>query len=81
MKNEKWTEDLYLYRMKPAQPKKNDLQEYISLYRTEKDDKYLSWFLYYYEPRLNIINYANRAGKRHAGAFCRYEAGVCFWNI
>ena len=37
MKNEKWTEDLYLYRMKPAPPKKDDLQEYISLYCVEKD--------------------------------------------
>lgn len=55
MKNERWTEDLYLYRMKPAPPKKEDLQEYISLYYAEKDDKYLSWFLHYYEPRFNTI--------------------------
>lgn len=55
MKNEKWTEDLYLYRMKPAPPKMNDLQEYISLYCAEKDDKYLNRFFHYYEPRLNTI--------------------------
>ena len=55
MKNEKWTEDLYLYRMNPAPPKKNDLQEYIYLYCAEKDDKYLNWFFHYYEPRLNTI--------------------------
>ncbi len=55
MKNEKWTEDLYLYRMKPAPPKKDDLQEYIALYCGEKDDKYLNWFLHYYEPRLNTV--------------------------
>ena len=55
MKNEKWTDDLYLYRMKPAPPKKDDLQEYISLYCAEKDDKYLNWFFHYYEPRLNTV--------------------------
>ena len=55
MKNEKWTEDLYLYRMKPAPPKKDDLQEYIALYCAERNDKYLSWFFHYYEPRLNTV--------------------------
>ena len=55
MKNENWTEDLYLYRMKPAPPKKDDLQAYIALYCAEKDDKYLNWFFHYYEPRLNTI--------------------------
>ena len=55
MKNEKWTDDLYLYRMKPAPPKKDDLQEYIALYCVEKDDKYLNWFFHYYEPRLNTV--------------------------
>ena len=33
----------------------SDFQEYISLYFTEKDEKYLSWFLHYYEPRLNTV--------------------------
>ena len=55
MKNENWTEDLYLYRMKPAPLKKDDLQAYIALYCAEKDDKYLNWFFRYYEPRLNIV--------------------------
>ena len=55
MKNEKWTEDLYLYRMKPAPPKKDDLQEYIGLYFAENDEKYLGWFFHYYEPRLNTV--------------------------
>ena len=55
VKNENWTEDLYLYRIKPVPPKKDDLQEYISLYCAEKDDKYLNWFFHYYEPRLNTI--------------------------
>lgn len=44
VKNEKWTEDLYLFRMKPAPPKKDDLQEYIALYCPEKDEKYLNSF-------------------------------------
>ena len=55
VKNEKWTEDLYLYRMKPAPPKMEDFQEYIALYFAEKDEKYLGWFFHYYEPRLNTI--------------------------
>ena len=55
MKNEKWTEDLYLYRMKPAPPKMEDFQEYIALYFAEKNEKYLGWFFHYYEPRLNTI--------------------------
>ena len=55
MKNEKWTEDLYLYRMKPAPPKMEDFQEYIALYFAEKDEKYLGWFFHYYEPRLNTV--------------------------
>ena len=55
MKNERWTEDLYLYRIKPAPPKKDDFQEYIALYCAEKDDKYLNWFFHYYEPRLNTV--------------------------
>lgn len=55
MKNEKWTEDLYIYRIKPAPPKKDNFQEYIALYCAEKDEKYLGWFFHYYEPRLNTI--------------------------
>ena len=55
MKNERWTEDLYLYRMKPAPPKLEDFQEYIALYFAEKDEKYLAWFFHYYGPRLNTI--------------------------
>lgn len=33
----------------------SDFQEYISLYFTEKNEKYLGWFLHYYEPRLNTV--------------------------
>lgn len=47
-----WEKELYIYNMTPAPPKKN-LQEYISLYISEKDNKYLSWFLHYYERTLN----------------------------
>lgn len=55
MKNTRWTDDLYLYRLKPAPPKKEDFQDYIALYCAENDEKYLGWFLHYYEPRLNTI--------------------------
>lgn len=47
-----WEKELYIYKQKPAPPKM-DLQEYIRLYLAEKNDKYFSWFLHYYEPKLN----------------------------
>lgn len=53
MKNDDWKQDLYRYRLTPAPPKKDDFQDYIDLYFAEKDGKYLSWFLHYYEPTLN----------------------------
>ena len=42
-----WQKELYIYRLSPAPPKKDDLQEYIDLYLAEKDETYLSWFLHY----------------------------------
>lgn len=53
MKNNDWKQDLYRYRLTPAPPKKDDFQEYIALYFAEKDEKYFTWFLHYYEPTLN----------------------------
>lgn len=53
MKNDDWKQDLYRYRLTPAPPKKDDFQDYIDLYFSEKDEKYLSWFLHCYEPTLN----------------------------
>lgn len=59
----KWEEDLVQYRLFPAPPRK-PLNEYIRLYLDEKDEKYLSWFLHYFEPQLNtkiaklVQNYA-----------------------
>lgn len=48
-----WEKELYIYRLTPAPPKETDLQKYISNYRAQKDDKYISWFLHYYERTLN----------------------------
>ena len=48
-----WQKELYIYRLSPAPPRKDDLQEYIDLYLAEKEEKYLSWFLHYYEPTLH----------------------------
>jgi DNA-directed RNA polymerase specialized sigma subunit len=48
-----WEQDLYIYQIHPVPPKKEDLQEYIDLYISEQDDKYIMWFLHYYEPVLN----------------------------
>ena len=44
--------DLNMYQLKPAPPKW-DLQEYIVTYLKEKDNRYLAWFLHYYEKTLN----------------------------
>lgn len=48
-----WKQDLYIYQIHPVPPVKDDLQEYIDLYIFEQDDKYLIWFLHYYEKILN----------------------------
>lgn len=34
-----WQKELYIYRLSPVPPRKDDLQEYIELYLTEKDEK------------------------------------------
>ena len=48
-----WEKELYIYRLTPAPPKEYDLQRYISNYLAQKEDKYISWFLHYYERTLN----------------------------
>ena len=48
-----WEKELYIYRLTSAPPKETDLQKYISNYLAQKDDKYISWFLHYYERTLN----------------------------
>lgn len=44
--------NLNMYQLKPAPPKW-DLQEYIVTCLKEKDNRYLAWFLHYYEKTLN----------------------------
>lgn len=59
-----WEKELYIYRLTPAPPKEYDLQKYILNYLAQSDDKYISWFLHYYERTLNekamaiVQNYA-----------------------
>lgn len=48
-----WEKELEIYRLTPAPPKENDLQKYILNYLAEKDDKYIAWFLHYYEKTIN----------------------------
>lgn len=48
-----WEKELEIYRLTPAPPKESDLQRYILNYLAEKDDKYSSWFLHYYEKTIN----------------------------
>ena len=48
-----WKKELQLYRLAPAPPKENDLQKYILYYLSEKDEKYIVWFLHYYEHTVN----------------------------
>ncbi|MGN1466702.1 MAG: hypothetical protein ACI4W1_00185 [Ruminococcus sp.] len=33
-----WQKELYIYRLSPAPPKKDNLQEYINLYLAENDE-------------------------------------------
>ena len=44
-----WEKELVIYRLTPAPPKENDLQKYILNYLAQNEDKYISWFLHYYE--------------------------------
>lgn len=48
-----WEKELEIYRLTPAPPKENDIQRYILNYFAEKDDKYIAWFLHYYEKTIN----------------------------
>ena len=48
-----WEKELVIYRLTPAPLRENDLQKYILNYLAEKNDKYISWFLHYYERTLN----------------------------
>ncbi len=48
-----WEKDLHIYRLDPAPPKYENYQDYFDLYFAKKDEKYLAWFLHYYEKELN----------------------------
>ena len=52
-----------MYRLNPAPPKL-PAQEYIVRYLTEKEDKYLAWYLHNQEPALNKL--AQTACERYA---------------
>ena len=45
--------ELQMFMLNPAPPRADDLQEYIDRYFAEMDDKYIAWFLHYYEAELN----------------------------
>ena len=48
-----WEKDMHIYRLDPAPPKYESYQTYFDLYFAEKDERYLFWFLHYYENELN----------------------------
>ena len=48
-----WEKDLKIYRLEQTPPKYENYQEYFERYFAEKDEKYISWFLHYYENVLN----------------------------
>ena len=48
-----WEKDLKIYRLEQAPPKYENYQEYFDKYFSERDEKYISWFLHYYEKELN----------------------------
>ena len=54
-----------MYRLDPAPPKM-PAQEYIVRYLTEKEEKYLAWYLHDQEPALNKL--AQAACERYAMA-------------
>lgn len=54
-----------MYRLDPAPPKL-PAQEYIVRYLTEKEEKYLAWYLHDQEPALNKL--AQAACERYAMA-------------
>ena len=49
--------DLNMYQLKPAPPKW-DLQEYIVTCLKKKDNRYLAWFLHYYEKTSLSYSYS-----------------------
>lgn len=55
-----------MYRLDPAPPKL-PAQEYIVRYLTEKEEKYLAWYLHDQEPALNRL--AQAACERYAIVF------------
>lgn len=59
-----WEKELYLYRITPAPPKKDNFQAYIDLYFKINDEIYFLWFLHYYEPVINtkIISQIQSSG-------------------
>ena len=71
-----WEKELQLYRLAPAPPKENDLQKYILYYLSEKDDKYIAWFLHYYEHTVNAQGNGSCSGLCDVRAFLGYQAGV-----
>mgnify|MGYP004418231475 CR=1 FL=1 len=64
-----------MYRLDPAPPKL-PAQEYIVRYLTEKEDKYLTWYLHDQEPALNKL--AQAACERYAMAELQ-KTPLLFW--
>ena len=65
-----------MYRLDPAPPRL-PTQEYIVRYLTEKEEKYLAWYLHDQEPALNKL--AQAACERYAmtGHFADIKQAVC----
>ena len=64
MKNNDWEQELHLYRLDPAPPRKATFQDYIAPYFTDGDITHFFEFLHNYEPVLN---------KRVMGWVANYE--------
>ncbi len=48
-----WEEEFSMYRITPAPPRENNLQNYIDQYFSKNDEMYFKWFLHYYERTVN----------------------------
>ena len=62
-------EILRMYHLEPAPPK-YELQQYIELCFSEKDNRYFTWYLHCYEPALNRIV---RSAAEHNGMLHHFE--------
>lgn len=77
LKQQRYLLERRMYRLDPAPPKL-PAQEYIVRYLTEKEEKYLAWYLHHQEPALNKLAQATCERYAMAEHFADIkQAAVC----